>query len=772
MSPISPFPRDRRRRSRRSAALAAAFVALLGVLVLVPAPSFALEPASRLDPAPLTLSPQPPDPTAAAPSAGTAGSTTTSTTSPALGTTPGSGSTTTTTPGPVTASSPEALSRLASAPGRQRAHAEGVAAFRLIAVKLHTTSTDPVLVRVHDANGWGAWQSLGTDGADAPDAGTAEAIRGDQRADGAKFSEPVWVGTADGYEVSLPADATDATADLVRDTTRVVRTNGDRANAAVVPTGGQPPINTRASWSARPPVDPPSISSTVRMAIVHHSVTANDYAPGDVPGILRSIQTFHMDGRGWNDIAYNFAVDKYGTMWEARGGGITNAVMGGHAMGANHETTGVVTLGDFTAAAAPQAMVHSIAQLIGWKLYIHGTDPNGSNIYTLDVNTKYPTGTVLNLPNIIGHRDVGATGCPGDQLYPLLGQIRSEAGAKWQQQRSTPGFWPGVVVGANADGRLQAFAVSNDQQIQTRWQLAGGGWSGWAALGGLVSGRLTVTPNADGRLQVFGIGVDGTLQSSWQTAPNGGWSGVASMGGRWSATAGVGVGRDTDGRLEAFVLGDDNQISNTWQRTPNGRWDGYAAIGGGFPSYANITTGTNLDGRLEIFAIGDGPTLVHTWQKPSGGWAPFTPIGGPVIGELAVANDADGRLEVVGTGADGRLWDAWQLTPNGPWSGPAILAGGLRPGSASTLARDSDGRLEFFGLSPAGALLNIWQSSPNGNWVGPASMGGSWVGTPAVLVSADHRLTAVAFGAPDATRLSVNAQSTAGGVFSGWTTLP
>ncbi len=81
---------------------------------------------------------------------------------------------------------------------------------------------------------------------------------------------------------------------------------------------------------------------------MHHSVTQNDYAPADVPGILRSIQAFHIDGRGWNDIAYNFAVDKFGGIWEARGGGITNAVIGGHAMGANSETTGVVTLGDFT----------------------------------------------------------------------------------------------------------------------------------------------------------------------------------------------------------------------------------------------------------------------------------------------------------------------------------------------------------------------------------------------------------------------------------------
>ena len=730
---MSPTPRSRTRR----ATLAATFFALLGVLVLVPAPSFAVEPASRLDQEPLALGPAP-------------------ATSPDAGVTSGAA----------------AADANRVTPAGLHASATGVAEFRLIAVKLHTSSSDDVQLRVHDASGWSDWQALTLAGDEAPDADSAEAAHAAKVAGGARFTEPIWVGSADGYEISVPAGATDATAEVVRDTTRIVKKQGSQAGAAVAPTSGQPPINLRSSWNARPSVDPPSIASTVRMAIVHHSVTANDYAPGDVPGILRSIQTFHIDGRGWNDIAYNFAVDKFGTIWEARGGGITNAIIGGHAMGANVETTGVVTLGDFSAAAAPQSMVNAIGDLIGWKLYVHGTDPNGTNTYTLGVNTKYPTGTVLNLPNVIGHRDVGATGCPGDNLYPRLGEIRARAGDKWNQQRAIPGFWPGVVLGSNADGRLQAFAIGNDQQIRTQWQLDNGRWSGWLSLGGQVTGKLTVAPNADGRLEVFGIGVDGTLRTSWQVARNGTWSGVVSLGGHFSPSAGVGIGMNRDGRMEAFVLADDNTIWNTWQKAPNSAWDGYVSIGGSFPSYASITTGINKDGRIEVFAIGDGPTIVHSWRTPTGGWSAFWPIGGPVTGDLAVANDADGRLEVVGIGADGTLWDAWQLVPNGGWSGTAVLGRGLTPDGAATLANDTDGRLEFFGLAPSGALLNIWQKTPNGMWDGPASMGGSWVGSPAVRVGPGHRLTALAFAAPGATTLSVNAQGTAGGMFTGWSYLP
>ena len=239
-------------------------------------------------------------------------------------------------------------------------------------------------------------------------------------------------------------------------------------------------------------------------------------------------------------------------------------------MGANYETTGVVTLGNFTTAGAPQAMVNSIGDLIGWKLYVHGTDPNGTNTYTLGENTKYPTGTVLNLPNIIGHHDVGLDRLPGDTLYPqargdpLPGRHEVEPAAGHRRVR------PGVVLGSNADGRLQAFVIGNDQQIRTQWQLDNGRWSGWLTLGGQVAGKLTVAQNADGRLQVFGIGIDGSLRTAWQVARNGTWSGIASMGGHWSATAGVGIGLNRDGRMEAFVLGDNDEIWNAWQKAPDG----------------------------------------------------------------------------------------------------------------------------------------------------------------------------------------------------------
>ena len=114
---------------------------------------------------------------------------------------------------------------------------------------------------------------------------------------------------------------------------------------------GSPPIIPRFSWGADESIRraPPqyatpstSPSSTTRPARTPTRATQS-------AAIVRGIEVYHVKGNGWNDIGYNFLVDKYGQVFEGRYGGVDKAVIGAHAEGFNTGSVGVAVLGDYGA---------------------------------------------------------------------------------------------------------------------------------------------------------------------------------------------------------------------------------------------------------------------------------------------------------------------------------------------------------------------------------------------------------------------------------------
>src|ERR671910_395917 len=133
-----------------------------------------------------------------------------------------------------------------------------------------------------------------------------------------------------------------------------------RARAAQA--GAPPPITPRSAWGADsvPPREPP-IYGEVQLAFVHHTVTANDYTPEESPGIVLAIARYHRNSQGWNDIGYQFLVDRYGQIFEGRAGGIDQAIVGAQAQGFNSVSTGVACLGTHTDVFQTEAGLEALA---------------------------------------------------------------------------------------------------------------------------------------------------------------------------------------------------------------------------------------------------------------------------------------------------------------------------------------------------------------------------------------------------------------------------
>ena len=142
----------------------------------------------------------------------------------------------------------------------------------------------------------------------------------------------------------------------------------------------KPTIYTRAQWGADESVRDPSEPDygVVDAAVVHHTAGTNGYTEGQVPGIIQGIYEYHVHGRGWRDIGYNFLVDRYGRIWEGRYGGMAKAVVGAHAAGVNSSMFGASVLGDFQTAQPPSAVSTALRNLIAWKADVHRFDVLGT----------------------------------------------------------------------------------------------------------------------------------------------------------------------------------------------------------------------------------------------------------------------------------------------------------------------------------------------------------------------------------------------------------
>jgi hypothetical protein len=274
-------------------------------------------------------------------------------------------------------------------------------------------------LRVERDGAWEPWVDLELAGEDdGPDPGTEEA----EYAASYTASEPVWVGRVDRMQVrvrgpEVPDEVTLHTVDLDGSDELAFDPTAPPPGSADAAT--RPSIVPRSSWDPNNDCRPrssPSYASNVRFAVVHHTAGSNSYTSSQAANIVRSICLYHRNTNGWNDIGYNIVVDRFGRTYEGRAGGLHRAVIGAHAANYNTGSTGIAVLGCFNSTggcsgdtAIPRAARDAVDRALAWKFDIHNVDPHG----TTSINSR-------RIPNIVGHRDVGSTACPGNRFYEFV----------------------------------------------------------------------------------------------------------------------------------------------------------------------------------------------------------------------------------------------------------------------------------------------------------------------------------------------------------------
>ena len=294
--------------------------------------------------------------------------------------------------------------------------ASGEQRFTLVGV--HWRGSGTVLFRTRSVGGrWTGWRPAAPDDEDGPTPGSLEA-RGNA---GWRIGNPWWVGPSDRVEVKRVGTVGRVRAFLVwSPPVRVpIRRPAATSEPAIVP---------RAAWGADEGIrrGEPSYAPRIRFAVVHHTAGRNAYTRSEAAAIVKGIQLYHVRGNGWNDIGYNFLVDRFGTVYEGRYGGIDKAVVGAHARGFNTGSTGVAVLGTYSGGVPTKAAQSALTALLAWRLDVAHADPVAFANVVSGGSERYAANVPVLLRAISGHRDTGFTECPGGAFYSRLNTLAAD----------------------------------------------------------------------------------------------------------------------------------------------------------------------------------------------------------------------------------------------------------------------------------------------------------------------------------------------------------
>lgn len=225
-----------------------------------------------------------------------------------------------------------------------------------------------------------------------------------------------------------------------------------------------PTILPRSAWMARAPTCR-SLTNPYRLVVHHTASPTNDTFTPEAR--LRQTQAFHMDTRGYCDIAYNFLMSRDARVWEGRGDG----VLGGHTLNQNAGNMALCIIGTYTTDTLTPQQSCGVAGWMAWQSSLHGI--------------------TLNRTNIKGHREWGATACPGDTVFAQLDSLVMQAATTCAGVTPPRPEWGAEFVGQSFPGaQLAPIRLQLGDTLDGWFELRNSGTRGWTT----AATRLAPTP--------------------------------------------------------------------------------------------------------------------------------------------------------------------------------------------------------------------------------------------------------------------------------------
>ncbi|MGO4958026.1 N-acetylmuramoyl-L-alanine amidase [Luteococcus sp. Sow4_B9] len=581
-------------------------------------------------------------------------------------------------------------------------------------------------LRVRTDAGWQAWETH-----------DLEALPGETT--GRKGSDPIFTGAALAVEARVltsptaPATINDPQLAVI-DSREVSADENLQAtqprvsSAAASATAPQPAIVTRAGWGAdesllTPSCVKPNVATTIKAAIVHHTAGSNSYTAAQSASQVRGIYAYHVKTLGWCDIGYNFLVDKYGTIFEGRHGGMDAPIRGAHATSWNTDTVGISVMMNSQTARQSDASMASVSKVLAWKLAGNYRDPNSK----LTLAGKY-------INRIARHGDVMSTACPGTNITAAMPSLRSQVTAAMGEWK-TPIYQEWVSQGGES-GKL-----GSPHLLERPWNggrtttftkggvyLTSSGQTHW--MDAAIDARYRQSdafqtlgwPQGDQTLDsATGANVVRFDKGSIHSSPTTGThltTGVLdtwlrknpSLAARLGAPTGAMVSQAT-GSTQSFANGTVTVIGSTIS-TPFGNFTADASIDA-LKELEAYTPGTppsgkvaDLDGnrRADILTAPSGSTL--QWYPTTSQLQPGPARAGSSLGMQVnwISHlpdlDGDGHSDLVARRTDGSLW-AWKGAGHGQYTAPRQVGWNWNGMREITLMPDMtrDGLPELVGVS-------------------------------------------------------------------------